>query len=185
MPRRTSSFVVTVVHTTQGSFDNSGASACGDLILRLRCRFAPVRADRARNTLARLRRTGSIEPWTWRRGSRCRRSRPAGTRFRATSTRRAWACPPARPPRAMRSAVDDWQAGRATAPGYDRYVEASRADYARLAGTRPERVAIGVAGVRARRDRRLRRAGRRRGGLRRRGLHLRRLPLPRPRRPAA
>jgi len=44
---------------------------------------------------------------------------------------------------ALRSAVDDWQAGRASPAGYDETVERCRAAYARIVHTAPERVAVG------------------------------------------
>jgi selenocysteine lyase/cysteine desulfurase len=51
------------------------------------------------------------------------------------------------PPRpvadAVRRGLDDWQAGRATAAGYDAAVTASRALFARLVGVTPDRVAVG------------------------------------------
>lgn len=51
--------------------------------------------------------------------------------------------PPAVAVEAMRAAVDDWVAGRATAPGYDPVVERGRAAWARLHGVDPAHVAIG------------------------------------------
>jgi selenocysteine lyase/cysteine desulfurase len=44
----------------------------------------------------------------------------------------------------MSAALAEWQAGAATAPGYDRYVAASRESFARLVGVPPEQVAVGA-----------------------------------------
>jgi len=52
--------------------------------------------------------------------------------------------PPTEAIAAMTAALSEWQAGTATAPGYDRYVEASRGSFADLVGVTEERVAIGA-----------------------------------------
>lgn len=44
----------------------------------------------------------------------------------------------------MSAALSEWQAGVATAPGYDRYVEAARSSFAELVGVPPEQVAVGA-----------------------------------------
>ena len=51
--------------------------------------------------------------------------------------------PPTSVADAMHAAVDDWVMGRATAPGYDVYVQRSRDAWARLHGVDPAHVAIG------------------------------------------
>ena len=52
------------------------------------------------------------------------------------------------PPRgtveAMSAALAEWQAGTATAPGYDRYVEEARASFAALVGVPATQVAVGA-----------------------------------------
>lgn len=52
--------------------------------------------------------------------------------------------PPRRTAAAVRAAVDDWQAGRACAVGYDEHVQASRALYADLVGVPQGWVAVGA-----------------------------------------
>jgi selenocysteine lyase/cysteine desulfurase len=44
---------------------------------------------------------------------------------------------------AMHAALDDWRAGRASAPGYDAWVDRGRAAFARLAGVPETTVAVG------------------------------------------
>lgn len=51
--------------------------------------------------------------------------------------------PPARTLRAVRSALDEWARGRASAPAYDTAVAAARESFARIVGADPGRVAIG------------------------------------------
>ena len=52
------------------------------------------------------------------------------------------------PPRvaveAMTEAIAEWQAGRASAPGYDRYVEAARESFATMVAVPPAHVAVGA-----------------------------------------
>lgn len=52
------------------------------------------------------------------------------------------------PPRvaveAMAAALEEWQAGRATAPGYDQYVEAARSSFAAIVDVPPAQVAVGA-----------------------------------------
>ena len=45
---------------------------------------------------------------------------------------------------AMSAALTEWQAGAATAPGYDRYVEEARASFAAMVAVPPSRVAVGA-----------------------------------------
>jgi selenocysteine lyase/cysteine desulfurase len=52
--------------------------------------------------------------------------------------------PPARTLEAMRSESEEWARGRASAKAYDLVVAAARESFARIAGTSPERVAIGT-----------------------------------------
>jgi selenocysteine lyase/cysteine desulfurase len=51
--------------------------------------------------------------------------------------------PPAPTVRKMQKALDDWAAGRATAPGYDPYVAGAREAWSRMHGVDPADVAIG------------------------------------------
>ncbi len=50
--------------------------------------------------------------------------------------------PPASAADLLRAALDDWQAGKATAPGYDRYVDESRVLFADLVNVSPNEVAV-------------------------------------------
>ncbi|MEX1296684.1 MAG: aminotransferase class V-fold PLP-dependent enzyme [Candidatus Limnocylindrales bacterium] len=52
--------------------------------------------------------------------------------------------PPQRTVEAVTAALAEWQAGTATAPGYDRYVEDARASFATLVGVPPTQVAVGA-----------------------------------------
>lgn len=45
---------------------------------------------------------------------------------------------------AMTTAIADWQAGTATAPGYDRFVESARDTFAAMVGVARSRVAVGA-----------------------------------------
>src|SRR5215211_5313258 len=51
--------------------------------------------------------------------------------------------PPAPAVEAMHAAVDDWAAGRATAPGYDVYVARARESFARMHGVDAAQVSTG------------------------------------------
>ncbi|MGF1662526.1 MAG: aminotransferase class V-fold PLP-dependent enzyme [Kineosporiaceae bacterium] len=51
--------------------------------------------------------------------------------------------PPRRTVAALEAALAAWRAGRAHAPGYDAAVSSSRASFAELVGTSPDRVAVG------------------------------------------
>ena len=51
--------------------------------------------------------------------------------------------PPSAATEELRTAIDDWQGGTATAPGYDLYVNGARAMFAELVNVTPDLVAIG------------------------------------------
>lgn len=51
--------------------------------------------------------------------------------------------PPRRTAAALDEAIETWRTGRAEAAGYDEVIDRARQRFARLAGTTPERVAIG------------------------------------------
>jgi selenocysteine lyase/cysteine desulfurase len=51
--------------------------------------------------------------------------------------------PPAAAADALRSAIENWQDGSATAPGYDRSINEARAQFAKLVNVSPDSVAIG------------------------------------------
>jgi selenocysteine lyase/cysteine desulfurase len=52
--------------------------------------------------------------------------------------------PPRQAVDAMTAALAEWQAGAATAPGYDRYVEEARASFAAMVGVPGSQVAVGA-----------------------------------------
>ncbi len=51
--------------------------------------------------------------------------------------------PPAEAADAVRKAIDEWQAGRADAPAYDRYVDEARELFAEMVSIEPDSVAVG------------------------------------------